>query len=529
MKFTRYSSGFPFLVANLNSSGLPTAYNRPFLFIDSTPHNLVVKTAGVNILLDSCYLPKNGNMVIDCSKDATQNTLNRVATVRMLNCYDDWTTKTLIHGARIVDAGEPSLATLNGKRYVMTIDEDGTTKTEQTAALYLPLDLFFDTDESPSVVSLKRFTPISSHIGRQVVESSEDGWPWPAEVGSEAQQVDITVDSPGPGKWTVTINGREYSYTALDYTGLSAIDIAAGLAVVIGSSAPAVHVNHTTYTNTINVFAVEAGAPISLCLDPPPTTGSPTASWSTVEQTANLEAALFLAGTISPPPNPPELKASIQIGSFVRDPADQGVVYASTVPLIHQAQSAAVAQISIDDFVFECVFKTPQDYSQDYIIAEKRDYDWVSSPSSSPGWSFRCVAKITSPVSTGLYPEFAIFDQSGPEDANTSNDVLVPNTWYHYMVFCDRSESNLAYYMRAYLNGDRLDSTVATRVVGTNSMENGGLLTLGGTSDLTGSPDSGVAMARVWTADDMFVDATSKLDEWDAVAEARYKILVRTW
>ena len=232
IRFSQYSCGFPFLILNPDPGRRQNvSFSRPFKFVDSTPHNLVIKATGVNVLLDTCYLPRVGTLVVDCGKNTGQVTTNDYATVKLQNCYESGTRKTPVNGARIIDVGEPSVASLNGRRFRWSVSDTGTTVTTGTREIYLPLDLFFD--KVP--LAYTRYSPEVSYIGRQVDRHVEgaDTWAdnWPAQVGSVAQHDTITIDVAAVGEWTVLINGRNYTFWALE--GHVQDNIAAGLEAAI--------------------------------------------------------------------------------------------------------------------------------------------------------------------------------------------------------------------------------------------------------------------------------------------------------
>ena len=148
-------------------------------------------------------------------------------------------------------------------------------------------------DLAPSPALLQR-----EDIDKQNLEyrltGQVDNIPWPAEVGSVVQQVDIEIRRWAPGDWTVTINGRDYTYTALDFSKSGASEaflkdnLAEKLALVIAASAPAVYVNRIGAT--VHVYAVAQGTPFDLHLGEPPGT-SPEGSWVTTDVTHNVDAA----------------------------------------------------------------------------------------------------------------------------------------------------------------------------------------------------------------------------------------------
>ena len=276
---------------------------------------------------------------------------------------------------------------------------------------------------------------------------------------------------------------------------------------------PAVHVKVSS--NTINIYAVKPGTQFDVGIMPP---GA--GDWDILTITPNLDAELALEGEW----NVPTLQSNITInGEPVREPGDQGVVYAPDVlRYVHRAKSDLVADITDLDFVFECLFKTPEDVLEDRVIVDKRDHWDFGSPCWAPGWSF----KITELPQQR--PTFSIHDTMGGTDSHTGPTLAI-KTWYHYMVFCDRDESNVAFYMRAYLNGSRLPAIPSGYTVGTNTIGNEGLLTFGSESDLVGSEDAGIAMVRVWTASEIFKGGAANLDQWDPVALAQYNILTQSW
>ena len=148
----------------------------------------------------------------------------------------------------------------------------------------------------------------------------------------------------------------------------------------------------------------------------------------------------------------------------------------------------------------------------------------ISNCRWAPGWSFQ--------VTNGLLPVFSIHDDVGGVDSITGDplDPLAVDSWYHYMVFCDRDEANPSYYLRAYKNGNLISSLPSGYTVGGNTLENAGLLTFGADSDGLGAMNSGVAMVRVWTHPNMFPGSPdNNLNYWTPVAFARHRILTQTW
>ena len=483
----RYACGFPFIIAHLDDDEGVKDLLKPFKFLGGMPSNLLIKASGANVSLDSCLQPANGSLVVDGE-----------STVQVQNSVDEGVTKTLINGAKLVEIGEPSVNANSGRRYRLLATDTGSMGSVETRALYLPLDLYFD-DGTDDV----RYSPACSFIGRQVEGDGEEEWP--AEVGSAAQQSDIEIQTAKAGDWNLVINGRTCTYKALDYAALSQETIAKGLARVIGETVSAVLVQIKAGTGgnyIVSVFSVEPGVEVAVTPGTPPSGGA----WAKAspDPTPNFDATLVIQSTGTAPSASDDNEWSDSLR--IREPGDQGVIYAAGE--VHQAQSDQVANITTGDFAIEFLFRTPSDAKG--FIAEKR-----LLMTAYEGWSFL--------LNAAMKPQFII--DNGPNQAShTGLSALDGNRWYHYMVFCDRDADGDAYYLRAYVDGVLQSGNPVGRFSGGN-LDNDGLLTFAARSDKSQKENGGIALFRVWTADDMFPGGPYNLFQWGQVAKARYDIL----